>query len=486
MSVTTKTILVNKTWTLITNVYAVIQFNDKMTMAITSHGEPTEDIGLIMEAGQIYTNDAPGTAVWVKGYSSGSNIESVRVIENAIKTQQTIFPFGELFVAKKHDDVSVQFQYDYLDTTYDVHTGVVGNGIAGVDTSVAYCDSVDASGMAYIESKDSVRYRPGHSGFIDMTLGVDTSNGGYGHGGGFDHTMQNGFIIHIEDSKLYFGFLKDGVKTGSNFNIGLDLIENHGLVLSNLNIYRIVFGYLGIANPVLSVKISGGWKFLHMLDTEGKGTSTHTSTPVFPMCVMAHGGAKAYTASWNGGVMGDESSVGNRGFHFPTQLITSGTAAKQGEILVNTTDTVTAVLFRAKDTFKTKPNNIKARLSGYTFTVDIPAGNYYGDVVFQLVRVTSISGTPTYVDINSNSSIIQYDHTNGVGASVSVTAGVPIAQETVSYTGASKGGTAGKVTINAEQLGAFAYRWSMFAILIRNLGGTSVKARVTLNWEELF
>lgn len=399
--------------------------------------------------------------------------------------QNFVFPFGEQLSAEKFDDVSIQFQYDFLDEPRFVTTGVTATGTVGVEKSVAFCNAPAVGDVAWIESRDSIRYRPGHSGYIDLTLGVDDSLGGFGHGGGFNHDMENGFIIHIEGGELYFGFLKDGVMKGSNFSNGLDLVTNHGLILQNLNIYRIVFGYLGIVNPTLFVRVGGAWKLLHEVDTEGKGVDTHTSTPVFPMCIMAHGGAKVYTGSWNGGVIGNGSSVGNIGMHFPTQTLI-GAGPYEGQVVIGQTAPKTMVIFRAKDTFKTKKNNIKAKLTGYTFTVDIPAGNNYGDVIFQLVFVQSLSGVPTYTPISIDGSVMEYNHTPVTGASVSVTAGVPITQEVISYTGASKGGSAGKAIVDADQIGAYAYAGDTFAVIARNIGNVDVTARVSVNWEELF
>lgn len=405
--------------------------------------------------------------------------------------QNIVFPFGEQLSGKKYDDVSVQFKNNYLDEQFDVNIDLTGVGAtAGVNDSVAYAETLTTGESATIYSIDSIRYRPGHSGFINLTLGADTTNGGYVHGGGFDHFAQNGFILKIsQNNVLEFCFLKNGVQKGSNFANGLDTVVDHGLELSNLNIFLIMYGYLGIADPVLFVKIGGDWKKLHTVSTEGLAPTTHTSTPVFPVIIMSHDGAKAISGSWNGGVIGNGSTVGNRNFHFPTELLTAGTT-HQGQMILTGTAVSTVAIFNSKDIYHGKANSTKARLLGYRFEVDIPTGNVIGKVIFQLVASQTLSGTPTYADIDTESSVIQYDYdlaNNGGlgGASVAITAGKVVAEEDVEYVGSSKGGATSSALLNAEQIGAYAYAGRTFGVVAKDLGGNAVTVRVKLYWEEL-
>lgn len=397
--------------------------------------------------------------------------------------QNFVFPFGEQIAAEKHDDVSVQFQHNYFDEQFDVVLPTLtGTGTRGVLNSVMYVEGLAAPDVAMVSSRNSIRYRAGHSGYIDFTLGAETSGGGRVDIGGFDRGKQNGFCVSVDNGVLKFGFLKDGVELGSNHTAGFDTVDSTGLTLNAMNIYRIAFGYLGVANPTLFVK-KGTWRLLHVVTTEGINLLTHASTPVFPMTIAAYGIAKGYSASWNGGVIGNGSSAGNRPFHFPHTLLTTGA---EGSMVLTGTTVGTVVIFKAKDTFGSKTNSVKARLTGYSFNVELPSGSTSGNVLFQLVSVTTLSGAATYADINTTSSVIQLDHIGGTGATVTVTAGVPIADAIVSYVGTNKGGSVTPVTIDAEQLGAYAYAGDIFAIIAKDLGGNGVTVRASLQWEELF
>lgn len=406
---------------------------------------------------------------------------------NTIGGKQFIFPFGEALSASKHDDVSVQFQYNFLNTEHDVRTFTSGAGAAvSAVKSLAIASTTTTGETAYIYSRDSIRYKPGHSGFIDFTLLADTTNG-YVHAGGFDVNMTNGFVVQIENDAMKFGFFQDGVKKGSDFALGLDDVNTTGINLTNLNIYRIVFGYLGIKNPTLYASINGEWIKLHEVQTEGKGDSTHTETPVFPMIIMAHDGASCKSGSWNGGVIGNGSDVGQRAFTFPNSLLIDGVLAEQGEMTLSLTNVGTIAIFNSRDTFHDKTNNVKAALSGYRFEIDIPEGtNVFGTVIFQIVAVNTLSGTPTYTNIDTNSSVMRYNHTNGTGASVEVLSGKPIITEALNYVSIKSGGTSNTVNINAEKLGAFAYRGDTFAVIAKDLGGNNVTVRAFITWNELF
>ena len=84
MAMVTRTVPISDTWTLVTTKLALLQFNDKMYMAITSGGTPVEPVGFTMFAGEKYINGADGINVWAKTIQGGTNRESVRVAEDVV------------------------------------------------------------------------------------------------------------------------------------------------------------------------------------------------------------------------------------------------------------------------------------------------------------------------------------------------------------------------------------------------------------------
>lgn len=73
------------TWALVTNKVAMIQFNDKSFMQITSGEEPTGLYGFNMDRNEKYINSRDGISIWVKVHSKsvgGPYDDSVIVLED--------------------------------------------------------------------------------------------------------------------------------------------------------------------------------------------------------------------------------------------------------------------------------------------------------------------------------------------------------------------------------------------------------------------
>ena len=119
--------------------------------------------------------------------------------------------FGESIAEQRHDDVSVQFQYNYYDEQFDVDPELVtGDGVTTVANSLATVSSA-AAGTAMRHSKDSIRYNPAHTGYSYMTASFNGA--GIGRAGCFDDT--DGFALQVSDGVASFGYLKDGVHKGN-------------------------------------------------------------------------------------------------------------------------------------------------------------------------------------------------------------------------------------------------------------------------------
>lgn len=415
--------------------------------------------------------------------SSGTSVSPILLSDRA-GNSGFIGSFGEQLTGRKLSDISIQFQYNALNTQFDLNataTAVTGDGVNTATGSYAQASSA-TTGTATIQSRDFLRYRPGHTGYADFTAYFS----GTGTGEAGPHDDNDGFKLKVTNGVASFCYLKGGVETGSvsqsswNGNADLSNIE-----WDKLNIFRITFGYLGVANPTLWIK-KDTWQVLTTLKTEGTLTGTHVNNPVFPMRIKATNGATVRAGSWDAGTMGAESVPGQRPFHFPVTQVINGTAAEQGEALLVSTNVNTVALFRSKTTFQGIANKVKTRLLSYAFHVDIPAGNVTGTVIFQIVGNPTLSGAASYSDINTASSVMEYDHTNGTGASVNATLGSPIITDIVEYTGSNRGGSTSDVKIDAERIGATGYPGDVFAIVAKDLDGNGVTVRCILNWEELF
>ena len=378
--------------------------------------------------------------------------------------------FGELLVGQKKDDVNVKFIYDYYNTDFELKPAVVeGSGSGAVEGGLVKAIASGVNDSALVSSKNSIRYRTGHTGYVDFTL-MREGDSGFVMGGGFD---SDGFFVKydIDTDKWAVGRRyadTDYIETEDVFNGNCPIDE---LDSTKLNIFRVVFGYLGAANPTFMVKLDR-WYVLHVIKTENRLTTPTVRNPSFPVSIYAEGGATALSASWNGGVIdGASVETGARFFDESLSETLSGTS-------VSTLGT-----FRNKTTFFGIPNKVKAQLIRYEFVVDAPSSGY-GTVEFKIYKNAVLSGTASYADLDTNNSVLEVDLVQNYASG-----GRTIFTEHVQY--ASSGGNGSK-TGGSESLPALELSLSLLpgetaTITARNVAGTTnVNVRAIFEHIELF
>lgn len=381
----------------------------------------------------------------------------------------TVYPFGELNAEERTDSISVQFQYPFLNTAFDMNTPV---GTGSVTVADGLLNVIAGAGETeHIETKNSIRYRPGHSGYAQFTAMFVGNGIGYA---GVWAVDEDGFFIRVEEGQLALGLVKGNVETlvhptnGTFFGGEIDVAD---IDLTKVNIFRIAFGYLGVANPSYEIKIGGTWRVLGTISTEGVLTSSHIDNPVLPLGFKAEDGMTVSTISMNAGKLGDSDFVGAR--FFP---------ANRSKALVGT-GLGTVATFHNKSTFKTVTNRVMARLIRYSFFVDAPTSGS-GTVEFKITKNATLAGVPTWTDVDADNSVMEFDTVQTYASG-----GREIFVAHVAYA-AGAGGAAkegGGVEQNANEFGLFLLPNETATITAQNVNGaTDVTARVVFNWIELF
>jgi hypothetical protein len=382
--------------------------------------------------------------------------------ENIIKGREgntvTIGGFGELLTGIKHDDIKVSFQYG-LNTEFDAKTTLTGDGTATATAGLLTVAS--STGTAKVESKDTVRYRAGHTAYADFTASFVGT--GTGYAGCFD--TNNGFLLRVVNGVASFGYRKATVDTWQ------DITLPSGLDLTKLNIFRVMYGFLGVLDPILMVYLPNkGWQKLSQISTAGVLTTTHTITPNFPITTETSGAMSIGSGSWNAGTFGNGSVVGERSFCFA------------GSKTLSSTSLATVINFRNKSTYGGIANKVKAQLVAYQFYIDGIAGD--GQIEFKIIKNATLSGTPSYTSIDTTNSIIEYDTTATYSSG-----GQSKMIRYIGYSSTAKGaGQQGDIE-QADRLGLIAYPEDIFTITAQNVGTGStsnVTVRVVFQWLELF
>jgi hypothetical protein len=324
--------------------------------------------------------------------------------------------FGEFWATDVKNDILCQFSYGISD--YDLKPAVTANGGSVTDTSnlLTVSAGTESNGSAYVQSKDALRYRPGHTAFTQFTTIFsnhtnDNSEAWIGISDGDD-----GIELGFYNGQMAVRYIKDGTPVmvaQDNFN-GYYYGHNnlHQLDMSKIQVCRIMFAYLGggpISIEILE-KDSYIYRPLHTFFLHGKLTETHIDLPYLPIqaSVLNSGNTSDITiqsGSWQGGVFGLCQSCGSRPFHVRTTGLNIGT-------------TLTNLLtLRSKSTFNGRLNKIRSILQRLQY---LPyAGT--GLVTLVLTRPSTLNGVApdtyldsiTMTDVDMTNSTLEYT-TNAV------------------------------------------------------------------------
>ena len=382
-------------------------------------------------------------------------------------------PFGELLTESRSPSIKVQFQYPQVNTDFDLNDPIV-TGDGSVTAGDGLLVLASAVGTSYVQSKASVRYRPGQSGYARFTASFDGE--GVGEIGLLDD--DSGFGIRCEDGNASLFYRRDGADTfiqpkfGNKINGRFDggTIDVGDIDWTKINIFGIDFGYLGVASPVFWIK-RGEWQVLGTIETEGVLTSTHINNPVLPISAHTSGGMTLKTASWAAGVMGDGSPVGAR--YFPAVV----TATLSG------TDVATLGTFRNKTTYQTLTNKVQTKAIRYSLHVDAPASGS-GTVEFRIIKNATLAGVPAWSDIDTANSVIEVD-----GTATYDSDGHVLIYDWIGYASGTGGAAkiAGDADLDVAEIGLFLYPGETATITAQNVSGSqNVTCRVAFNWIELF
>jgi hypothetical protein len=412
--------------------------------------------------------DSTGATKYVSFDGAGSSTDPythATVLRDRSGNAASVGVFGELLTGSSHSHVEVAFSYPVIDTNFDVDAPVTtGDGTITNTTGVLVASST--TGTASLTSKKHILYKPGHTSYARFTL---AASGAGAAEAGVRNANGDKFSVKIANNVLSFIRARAGVATevlSSNFN-GQYSVGN--LTLTNVNIFEIRWGFLGVADPQLWVfgPNGGGWQLLHVERTAGNLTTSHVQIPSFNIFISSTGAMTAKTISWNGGSYGGDDSVGARYFqHAASKTLT-------------TTDETTVMHYKVKDTYQGLTNMLIAQAIRVAFFCGASAANY-GTVEFRIYGNATTTGVSAPVDINTMSSGVQYDP----GLSYS-SGGVLLYTDWAGYTGANKAAGVGAAVFNARDLGLFGHASDTFTVTAKLVEGSDVVVvRSAFNWVE--
>lgn len=367
--------------------------------------------------------------------------------------------FGEMVTGVRNHDVSVAFNYNIA--TRDVIIDTTGTGTVEADQNTLKITPGTGIGSSFVRSIDTVTYRPGAEGFSMFTMALEG-----GGEVGLDQAIglmddDNGFFIGYNDANFSVGRRKSSIDTwtpSSSFN-GDDI---GFLDPKKLNIYMIRYGWLGIA-PICYFVYHGPsreWRLIHATDLTNAQVLPHINTPTLPICAFSERVSGTGTAqilrsgSWRGGVV--DGKIG-KFRHFSDKNSKTGI----GTTLTN------IFTLRNKATYQLITNKVSAIIELVSFASDGTKS-----VELSLIVNATLGGTPAYIDIDTDNSVMEKD-TSGT----TITGGHVIATFYLS-----------KIDGDIVPLKEYEYKWfpgDTLTFAAKTVSGTS-DISFSGNWGEVF
>lgn len=324
------------------------------------------------------------------------NPQPVQDIDSSGRTSSNTF-FGEKIVVIPEIMIATQFQYGIEDGTAVPDLGN-GGSISIEGNLLVLHTGVNPAGFASIESFETVRYVPGTQVFAKFTtFSTGSKPLSVTRGGLYD--LLNGFFLEIVDNKAYFVRRRIGIDFREE--IDLDAFaerEGYTLNIDKGNIFTISFVYLGFGPILLEVERPDGRPvMLHKIEYPNKFTETHIAQTYLPLRaeVFNEGNTTDVSisiGSISAGIMdGTTSDAAKRSFTY------------ENDTVFPVIPETTLVAFRNKDEFNSIVNRIIARLILISGSNDVNK-----NCRWRLFKNPTFLNTPTWTDVNTNNSILEY------------------------------------------------------------------------------
>jgi hypothetical protein len=300
--------------------------------------------------------------------------------------------FGDKLVSGREADILAQFQYNIA--TDDVTSATSGTGTAAVSAATVTLSTGASTGAASLVSVDTVRYQPGFDGWCYFTAAFSGSDAGsVARIGLFD--ANDGMFIEHSGGNVYF--VK---RSGASDTQSLIALQQKAADLdwTKINIFRINYGWLGVAPITLEVYngLVDGWVMIGSFEALNKQTVPSITQPALPITASVSrtsgsGAVTIKTCSWSAGRVGTHGILSSdRGF---------------GDNASKTVTTEAALLtLKNAATFQGRTNRV-------VIEVDILslASDGTKTATFYIKKGVTLGGSPSYTDVNANSSVASID-----------------------------------------------------------------------------
>jgi len=345
------------------------------------------------------------------GGKPGTSVYNVGGLPDAEGKNFNNSVFGELITTARRDDVSIQFQYNIANA--DANTQVTGTGalIERVPAATAGVTPGAGVGLAEIESKQAVRYRPGHEFHTMFTAFFENPEAGVDSKIGLLNST-DGMAVGFQGADFGAWFIEGGNINHYSGSQLLDPLDGNGpsgitIATNKMNIFKISGGWLGIAPLVYSIFDFNRmtWSPFFIYNGVNVDAEPHLNNPTLPMRAIIErtsgSGASSTikTSSWRAGVAATvETEEGSDRLQvFETsKSITGGVLTP-------------IISWRSKTTLTADmgslTNHVRSKLGTFTASTDGTKS-----VRWRLFIDGSLTGD-VFADVDSHDSVLEVDTT---------------------------------------------------------------------------
>lgn len=327
---------------------------------------------------------------------SRSDFDNLDVTTTDVKTA-----YGETMVAEITPIIQTDFNYNVNSEIFI--TGSVSGSASAVSGNLVLECSASSGSYSEIRTRKFIKLRTGQGNALRtsamFTTGASTSTQIYGIG-----DSQNGYFVGMTGSQ--FGVMRrnNGVDywvTQNNFST--DTLDGQGetrMVIDPTkgNVFDIQYQWLGYGAIRFNVEDqrTGVLKEFHRIDYANQNTVPSTrfgSNPIYAKVTNYGTGSSPVikTASMLGYVEGQLVYSGPRFAHSNTKSILATTKTN-------------VLTIKNPSTYFSLPNKVPSKILYISLACE---GNK--PVVFEIIKNATLGGSPSYIDIDIDKAIMQYD-----------------------------------------------------------------------------
>lgn len=331
------------------------------------------------------------------------------------RSELPLTEFGDLRTAELHPKLQQSFEYTVDNTDLNENAVVAGGTVTQADGMGIVSTSTTTGSSAILKSRRHAKYSAGLGSLMRFTAlftspvaGTDQL-AGFADEVGSGANFKNGYMVGYVGTVFGFHrFQNDTLITvaQSAWDDPMDGTGPSGMTLdqTKLNVYEIGFQYLGAGKIELLIEddATGDFVVVHRILYANNNTVPSVYNPNFHAAYYVDNHATTSnvvlkTASYAYFVEGG----GTNSIVFRPQFSTG-----EQETTGVTTE-VAIVTIRNKATYASKTNFIDILMELTSVSIEANTANNLGNVRF--VRNATLGGTPSYTDINTTDSVVDYD-----------------------------------------------------------------------------